>query len=660
MRVRLGRRQRGATQQGPGDVPSGAGPGDPPRTAPPVARDRPAGARRRRSGQIAAGIVLAVAVAGASLWFVDARSPLGPLAADAAASRRPARSSDGAAATGTGVAGVVRDGSGAPAPGAWVALRPEEPLSAGRPGSAILAATAGPGGRFEVGGLAPGTYGVTATFGAQAAERAALVVGADRTVSVELRLAPAISLSGRVLDAGGAPVPRARVTAVQDEAAAGLAFQTEADDAGSYALALPGGAYVVTVDAAGAPRLVERLLVVRGTARDLNLPPGTRVAGRLVATGSAAAVADAEVTLLGLSPSVSSAPATTRSRADGTFAFESVAAGSYRVHARSGGFQGACGPVRVGPGAQDRDVVVALGPAATVTGKVRVLGRAEGVEGAAVLLVPRGLDPGPVAAARTGADGTFRVEGVADGGYTLRVDAGARGRAVRPVEVVGVDRAVEVALAPAVTVRGRVVDGRGAPVEGATVGGSLATGDGPLPQAVGLARTAGDGSFELARFGGGDLRLTARGDGVGIGGVGPLPVGDQDGPALLIVLDRGAHVSGQVRFDDGRPAAGVRVQAAPSPENDGPRAAAAITAEDGTYRIGPFAAGPLSLWAGGAGRGDGDRTPEPRVVTVVPGIDQAGVDLVVAGGGKTLSSAAIPPQPRPLDASPRRSPGDGG
>jgi len=104
--------------------------------------------------------------------------------------------------------GFVRDGSGAPIEGARVLLRRQDREEA-RPERARTDA----GGRFEIGGLAPGVYEASASAKNHAGTSVRDIrVSRTEKREVEIRLQPGVVVTVRVFDGEGRPVAGARAT----------------------------------------------------------------------------------------------------------------------------------------------------------------------------------------------------------------------------------------------------------------------------------------------------------------------------------------------------------------------------------------------------------------------------------------------------------------
>jgi hypothetical protein len=219
---------------------------------------------------------------------------------------------------------------------------------------------------------------------------------------------------------------------------------------------------------------------------------------------------------------------------DGRFVFKDLPEGRYQLFAYRGPLAARAVRVNrlgVGPFAP---MELRLEPATIVVG--RVIDRDDGTPlAAAIELRPSGDDQAP-RYARTDVAGVFRIEGVPDGKWIA--DAYAPGY-VSPggVELDAGKAVPELALARGATVEGKVVDGDGKPIEGATVRVLTTTGSGTdadsaetseavehdkLRRYSGIVVVQGPVAGAVAMSG--DPNFVARGElGVMIGPIPPLP-----------------------------------------------------------------------------------------------------------------------------------------
>lgn len=121
-------------------------------------------------------------------------------------------------------------------------------------------------GRFTFAALSPGRYRVFAHHEAFVRTAGATIIIGDDGVSADLRIemTPTGTISGRVLDEYGDPVPDVYVRAASDERRA----ETQTNDLGEYRLhSLVPGAYVISAEPYLAPR-------IEGSTYVVPTPPG--------------------------------------------------------------------------------------------------------------------------------------------------------------------------------------------------------------------------------------------------------------------------------------------------------------------------------------------------------------------------------------------------
>lgn len=273
--------------------------------------------------------------------------------------------------------------------------------------------------------LAPGSARVVAWSEAATAPPALAELAAGATTELELTLAPALPVLGRVLDAAsGAPVAGARVTfwtfAEADEVLTGadgtfrhprFPSAAPAQQIAARAEGYGTSVRVLRVAADGAWKLAARhageaSLRGRGTPWvELELVPEQRLRGRLVDAGGAP-VAGARVTVEGFQRAMSAVAspdaAATTSAADGSFELGGLR--SDLGHALTLAAAGLAGePLELGPGAGLVELgTLVLRPATFLTG---VALDADGLPlaGVEVLLRPTGPPPAPASALDAGA-----------------------------------------------------------------------------------------------------------------------------------------------------------------------------------------------------------------------------------------------------------------
>jgi hypothetical protein len=369
---------------------------------------------------------------------------------------------------------------------------------------------------------------------------------------VELRLAPARPIAGKVLAPDGAPAAGAevRLLGVHAEAAlVPLADRFTADAAGVFRFSAPRGAIVEATKPGFAPGRAEvdavatvegRLVVRLRDAKGAAAAPAGRIAGRVVERGTGAPIAGALVvaergTRFGLVPAGQAVSGT-----DGRFAVADLAGGSYRLTATADGrARASAGPIEAGA----PEVTLELARGGALRGCVR-----DGTSGQPVtsftvsVTARRPGGPRAAAVARSFLDGSgcWSVADVSPGPATVSVAA----LGFMPAPDVAVDvpesgeALADVRLARGRRLRGVVVDAaQRTPVAGALVALQWnAPEAGSVLGASEEAWTDAEGRFELSglahRF---SLEVTAPGHHVRIAGGLEVPEGAAAGPVIIAV-----------------------------------------------------------------------------------------------------------------------------
>lgn len=445
--------------------------------------------------------------------------------------------------------------AGSPASGAEIRVYHRlavEPLS-GLPAWRLLeSATAGRDGeaRFPA---APGAYLVSArTPGFAPGQVEVIRPSGEATTPVDLALPAAVMLSGRTTARStGEPVPLANVT-LERESALGAGATTlpmeersgvVSDPLGRFSLGgIAPGRYRVVAEAPGHARTTLRNVVVpHRSPLEVVLGEAGILEGRVVmADGHPAA--GAEVRFSG-GPELLSVT----SGALGGFAAE-VQPGSYRISAVHGSGTGAvAGPVAVDAGRTVKGLVVRLGAASSIAG--RVLDRdGRPLADAQVMLSPA-EEGGEVARAVTSKDGTFDVAPLAPGEYDLEVQAEGRSAASRRGLVVlpGQRFELEIRLDGVGTVTGTVRSPGGAPIAGANVRGGSMWGGG-LGSVRAEAVSGSDGRYSFPAIEVGPVELRARRPGAVLGETKMVVVEQGRGTVADFVLPAMGTLEGEVRF----------------------------------------------------------------------------------------------------------------
>ena len=314
-------------------------------------------------------------------------------------------------------------------------------------------------GRFEITGLGPGPYRVTASHPSWT-ETTTSVDLKEAPVSVEIRLGRGGTLTGTVVS-GAHPVAGASVVL----AAAGEGFrgpfggeqEAISDDAGRFLFErLTPGRYAATASLRGqSSPPVDVALPTADAAQDVSLvlAEGATIRGRVSGLPEAAR---ANVSVSARGPE--SYFASTRTGSDGTFELTGAPRGSIALNARTGDFMSgsrtAAGQVTVGEGQTEVAAEIFFEAGFRVDGRVTRGGRP--VTDAFVnAFAPGGSGGG--ASDRTDENGAFTLEGLQEGTYVINASSMSGGAPIqRKVQVTG-DTTVDLE-APVARIAGAVVE----------------------------------------------------------------------------------------------------------------------------------------------------------------------------------------------------------
>lgn len=500
-------------------------------------------------------------------------------------------------------------------------------------------------GTFRFSDVPPGSYLLTATANGWApAELAQLALppgGSARNIALILAAGGA-RLWGTVGDAGGGAIGGAAVRALALGAGGRpqgtRTFVVLADSGGRYELRLPRGSFRVVADAEGYAPESTPLWMAGDQRRNFRLAPAARVTGRVM--HQAAPVAGARIRLE--SQAVAGAIArTTASDTAGAFSFENLPAGTYAAVARAGALVGRARQlITVAPGGAF-ELVLHLARGSSVAGVTRD-GAGQPVPGALVLAGPEW------AAASSDGEGHFRLEGLPPGRHRLTAEAIGHGPATTRVAIQGVDvEGVELRLGAEARVRGRVLDRNGRPLAGASV---LVGED--LPNEVttnfDLARTDGQGRYEAGGLSPGQMRVEAEHPDAGRGIAGPVSIVAGGVHVVDVRIGAGGGmVRGTVRWQDGKPAAGVIVHGTVR----GRHILRSVADDQGRYEVGPFIApsgGQVSVNAWTETDALGGSPDTAKLVAMTAGEDRDGVDLVIPRRDERIAGIVQAPDGSPL------------
>ena len=521
-----------------------------------------------------------------------------------------------------------------------------------------------PAGRFEVHARAEGHVEAIRP----------IQVGAAGSGAVELRLAAAVALRGRIEDSRHAAIPMARVVAFAvSDAGRPRLHETRSDERGAFAITdLAAGPHRLLIEAPGLGTASAGPLQAPDPDVVVVLPGEIRaLVGRVTRDGQP--VRGAKVRLGGESVLE---PRGAETDEEGHFAFTGLGPGSYVLRAELGALISAvvteevrdAQPGRAGP---TRLVQLPLGPGRFAGGVVTdENGRPVGGATIQVDLVP---PTGLWSSVPTDAAGRWATPPLAPGTYRIRarrpgfvarrtatVELGPVGAG--PVTTTG----VKLELVRTGRISGVVVNDKHAPLAGATVYDRAADAEelgviwSRLPMAAEAAALPSGSVLPAAAAtdAAGSRRVTSDGAGrfllrdvppgrirVEVLSPGSVPLrtppvtlkpgGDVDVGTLRI---QGAiPVSGTVVDPDGSPVSGVRVTAAGvgATTATGPSGLYALTGGDGAFTL-PLGTGEHRLTASGRGRADASTN-----VHVAAGIPPPVVTLRFAKGGDLALNGVV-------------------
>jgi protocatechuate 3,4-dioxygenase beta subunit len=517
------------------------------------------------------------------------------------------------------------------------------------------------------------------------------------SAGVRIELEPGAVLRGRVHDESDRPVPAAIVVArIIGDGAMGSQEPwsvTSAAD-GSFSIdTLPRARITLEVSDGGhhEPAVVAEVVVPSDETLDVLMRRTAGLAGRVLGANRKP-VAGVQVTLAGSGVW----PARTlTTNAEGEFLFDHIPEGIYEVRAELNDMVSApIEGVTVSPG-NDARVEMALLPGATLRGAVRDIATGRALPGAEVEVLEESLSATPKRV-RSAVDGHFEVAPLRL--LTQRVTVRAPGYVTAQSWIMPGGAAFSADLLRAVTVSGSVQDADGRPVsevelevsgrsetgyavrmlgpinepanssgsdgsQGAESGAAnLGVTRGTVPRiplgsssgALGSEPAAavpmlGDlgfrsderGEFRLEGLPPGELVLAGHKLGFGVGRSRPLqaragvPVTD-----VLIVMPRGAALTGRVVDGHGMPVAHVRVDLVSASEP----ARSTVSGDNGGFRF-DAVRGPCTVQARAVG------APLARLDVAAEDVGRREVELVLESATERLLGRVLDSRERPIEAA---------
>lgn len=404
--------------------------------------------------------------------------------------------------------------------------------------------------------LAAGAWSIAASAEGHEPAEANLVVG-DHDDHVRIILASGgVTVTGTVTDLTGGEIAGARIDAARIGAtsrAGGAIAVAFSDAAGHYKLAIGAGEILVAAshpEYAAQTRYLD--LGAGGATASFALVPGGTLEGVVRDRATNDPVAGAAVRATSDLAALELAEASERivkSDAAGKFRISGLRPGGYELTARKGARSSRV-PVGVGVGVaeQQTNIIVLVGPTATIRGKVI---DDTGAPAADVTVSAMGnADGGKATSDRAGA---FVIEGLAPGRWALRGSSASvipDGLAIVPLKTQDADGII-------VRVRrGQEVRGHVEPRQACEVAISKEERGDPIPHGDAVT-TAADGAFHFTPFAAGVAKLSAR-CANGDEGAADVTIGAGDN---VLPVKPGASIEGRVVDKSGTPVAGVMVNA---------------------------------------------------------------------------------------------------
>ena len=442
-------------------------------------------------------------------------------------------------------------------------------------------------GRFRLDGLLTGVYKVRVQAPGFTSKEEPIPMVEPGVVRKDMVLAAELLVTGEVLDAGGAPVAGARVEGQVQPRRAGLilADRTETDERGQFVLRrlAPGELRLAARTDGGVVNAPVQVLPPGHTGRfTLRLQPGARLSGTVAwddGQPAANVLVVAQSRAVGITHVLEA-----RSDGEGRFSVGPLPPGNASVHAvppdeRAAHLASSDAPqvdLALTPGEDRTDVALKV-----FRRSDSIRGLVNGPDGQpvgdALLSIEKEQDGLPVTdrtrRASTGADGSFVIESLARGTYTV-IATHPRYTEVKRRGVVTGGGTVRLAFEPAASLAGMVVTSGGEPVgtfaltvtpAGPRTMPAVAPGTIPPPPAPPRppeeVRSA-SGEFELGALAAGTYKLTAVAPDGAAAELRDITLRDGESRrGLRLVVQAGRRIRVAIKdFDSGRALAGALVE----------------------------------------------------------------------------------------------------
>lgn len=583
------------------------------------------------------------------------------------------------------VAGLVKDPEGAPIPGAEISLQETRSFRGGRGGNVTMMATfvggpdqrpritTGADGRFEIKGLAPGDYSLSASKPGYSSARVDPVKAAPDAAPVELVMSAGVSISGRVVDSNGVPAEgflvQARRKGAPGPGFGGGAREPTGPDGFFYLDGLTAGDtydLIVISVGIGAPGPRREGVVAPAEGLDVVVPAKGRISGRVVDAQSGGPVTDFEVSAApdrggsGGMRIMIGGPGGGRNRMrasvrseDGSFTLDDIPPGTWVVNVEARGYQASrAAGVVVAEGQSVEGVQVRATRGTLLRGRVLDARSGRGVPDVGVQAQPAGGAPGGLAmndpfgggGIATDADGAFEIEGLSAGKYVLTTQHPEYPEASLAVEVGAGTTPAEIRLVPGGSLGGSVLSETRRPLAGAGVSlvpaGEAGFRGGPFDESKATV-TDEAGRFRFDHLGAGRYRVAASLRERSSAPADVVLQASETREDVLLTLAAGASIHGIVSGLPEAERSGVNVFAS------GPESyfGSARTTADGSFELGGAPAGTISITANAGDFFTGASRSAKAEVTLAAEQAEAQVEIVFEQGfslSGTVSRAGEP------------------
>jgi RNA polymerase sigma factor (sigma-70 family) len=469
--------------------------------------------------------------------------------------------------------------------------------------------------------------------------------------------APQAVISGRLLDAREGTIPHGWIQMFGMVGAAdglpGL-IRTVSDEDGRFSLGLAPGLYSLRAGAAGyAPENISITLAGK-QSRDIRLDPAAKVAG-IVRGPDSQPVPDATV-ILEPRQAVGQGPVRVRTQADGRFEIGDVRPDQYMVTAQAAELVGQLPhPLDVPRSAPVTNVELRLGRGRTISGKI--LSDTDAPLADVAVALSRTAPPYlEVAIAKTGPKGEFVLSGTLPGPHFVSVYV--KDYADERLQVNVVDQDVSglvFRLSRGTSIEG-TVRRKGVAVAGADVLVDVVNDAMAAPSAKRTTRTTStdsEGRYSLAALHLGQATIVARHP-QGAATLAPITLTASARRVVDIALEAGTEVSGKVTWSDGKPAAGIVVNAHPVGETGYGMELGRFpvrTGADGTYRLTGLAAGGIVVSANVPETmfyEESLRTSNRQRLILGSNEQREGIDLVMPANDGVIAGVAVDDEGQPV------------